>query len=229
MKDRTGMSSTALLSVAALVLMAAGFMVWDQPVLEAVGAGAAKEWKEVARFLSRYGDFPFLLAAGVVVLAVSLRLRAVSWSRILTAMILAGIIAGLASNVVKLGAGRVRPRVEQVAHGWYGPKHGDQWVSLRHDFQSFPSSHAACAFGFFWPLFLSRRWLGAAGLFLAAAIAWSRVQLNAHHVSDVAAGALLGMLAGWLVWRWIVTRGGLSRWLGGQGPRTGEGNRALVR
>ena len=219
---------TVLLSVAAIVLMAAGLVVWDQPVLEAVRAGAAQGWTELARFLSRYGDFPFLLVAGVVALAVSLRLRAASWSRILTAMILAGIIAGLASNVVKLGAGRVRPRVEQVAHGWYGPKHGDQWVSLRHDFQSFPSSHAACAFGFFWPLFLSRRCLGAAGLFLAAAIAWSRVQLNAHHISDVAAGALLGMLAGWLVWRWIVTRGGLSRWLGGQGPRNDEGNHALV-
>ena len=229
MKDRIGMASTFLLSAAALVLMAAGFMIWDQPVLEAVGAGAAKEWQEVARFLSRYGDFPFLLAAGVVALAVSLCLRAASWSRILTAMILAGIIAGLASNLIKLGTGRVRPRVEQVAHGWYGPKHGDQWVSLRHDFQSFPSSHAACAFGFFWPLFLSRRRLGAAGLLLAAAIAWSRVQLNAHHVSDVAAGALLGVLAGWLIWRWIITRGGLSRWLGGQGPRNGEGNPALVR
>ncbi len=229
MKEPRAMLWTVLLSVAAIVLMAAGLVVWDQPVLEAVRAGAAQGWTELARFLSRYGDFPFLLVAGVVALAVSLRLRAASWSRILTAMILAGIIAGLASNVVKLGSGRVRPRVEQVAHGWYGPKHGDQWVSLRHDFQSFPSSHAACAFGFFWPLFLSRRWLGTAGLFLAAAIAWSRVQLNAHHISDVAAGALLGMLAGWLVWRWIVTRGGLSRWLGGQGPRNGEGNPALVR
>ena len=89
MKDRIGMASTFLLSAAALVLMAGGFMVWDQPGLEAVGAGAAKEWQEVARFLSRYGDFPFLLAAGVVALAVSMCLRAASWSRILTAMILA--------------------------------------------------------------------------------------------------------------------------------------------
>jgi undecaprenyl-diphosphatase len=229
MKDRIGMASTFLLSAAALVLMAGGFMVWDQPGLEAVGAGAAKEWQEVARFLSRYGDFPFLLAAGVVALAVSLCLRAASWSRILTAMILAGIIAGLASNLIKLGTGRVRPRVEQVAHGWYGPKHGDQWVSLRHDFQSFPSSHAACAFGFFWPLFLSRRWLGAAGLLLAAAIAWSRVQLNAHHVSDVAAGALLGIVIGWLVWRWIVPQAGLSGWLGGQSAPTGGVNPAPFR
>lgn len=226
MKDHAGMFLTALLSIAALFLMVAGFIFWDQPVLEAVGAGAAQGWKEAARFLSRYGDFPFLLAAGVIALAVSLRRRTVAWSRILTAMILAGIIAGLASNLVKLGAGRVRPRVEQVAHGWYGPKHEDRWVSLQHNFQSFPSSHASCAFGFFFPLFLSRRWVGAAGLLVAAAIAWSRVQLNAHHVSDVAAGALLGMVTGWLVWRWIVTGGGLSRCLAAFSRGQGAGRAA---
>lgn len=214
MKMACGMWWTVSLSVAAIVLTVAGFVVWDQPVLEAVRSGLAQDWTEVARFFSRYGDFPFLLAGGVVALALSLRLRSVSWSRILTAMVLAGIMAGLASNLVKLGTGRVRPRVEQIQHGWYGPKHEDQWVSFQHNFQSFPSSHASCAFGFFFPLFLSRRWVGTAGLLVAAAIAWSRVQLNAHHLSDVAAGALLGILTGWLVWRWIVARGGLSRWLG---------------
>jgi hypothetical protein len=25
---------------------------------------------------------------------------------------------------------------------------------------------------------------------------------------------LLGVVAGWIVWRWIVVRGGLGRWLG---------------
>jgi PAP2 superfamily. len=214
MKESFGVLWTVSLSVAAIILTVAGLLVWDQPVLEVVKTGIASGWTEVARFISRYGDFPFLLAAGVVALALSLRLRTVSSSRILTAMILAGIMAGLASNLLKLGAGRVRPRVEQVEHGWYGPKHEDRWVSLQHNFQSFPSSHASCAFGFFFPLFLSRRWAGAAGLLVAAAIAWSRVQLNAHHVSDVAAGALLGILTGWLVWRWVVARGGLSRWLG---------------
>ena len=205
---------TILLSVVAVVLAVAGFVWWDQPVLEAVRSGAGQSWVETARFFSRYGDFPFLLAGGVVALAISLRLRAVNWSRIFTAMILGGILAGLASNTTKLVTGRVRPRVEHTEHGWYGPKHEDRWVSLRHDFQSFPSSHAACSFGFFFPLFLSRRVIGGAGMLAAAAIAWSRVQLNAHHISDIAIGALLGMVAGWLVWRWIVARGGLGRWLG---------------
>ena len=214
MTESTAKLWTWVLAVAAILLAALGFARWDQPVLEAVRAGAGEAWVGTARFFSRYGDFPFLLVAGVVALAISLRFRAADWSRIFTAMILAGILAGLVSNATKLATGRVRPGVEHTGHGWYGPKHEDRWVSLRHDFQSFPSSHAACSFGFFFPLFLSRRVIGTAGILVAAAIAWSRVQLNAHHISDIATGAFLGMVAGWLVWRWIVRRGGLSRWLG---------------
>lgn len=217
MKERCAFSWTVGFAVAALALMVAGIVWWDQPVLEAVRAGAGQSWMGLAQFLSRYGDFPFLLVAGIVALALCLRLRMTSWARVMTAMILAGILAGLASNLIKLGTGRVRPRVEHTEHGWYGPRHEDRWVSLQHDFQGFPSSHAACAFGFFYPLFLSRRVAGVAGLVVAAAIAWSRVQLNAHHISDVAAGAFLGVVAGWLVWRWMVARGGLARWLGPAG------------
>ncbi|MFZ9933691.1 MAG: phosphatase PAP2 family protein [Chthoniobacterales bacterium] len=208
---------TSVFCVAGAVLTVAGFAAWDQPVLEAIRAGAGSGFKAMARAFSRYGDFPWLLGGGLAALAFCLVTRRRQWARILTAMLLAGVFAGLASNVIKLGTGRVRPRVESVAHGWYGPTHQGEWVSLRHDFQGFPSSHAACAFGFFFPLFLSRRLVGSAGLFAAAAVAWSRVQLNAHHLSDVAAGALIGVVAGWIVWCWIVESGGLSRWLGSGG------------
>lgn len=200
--------------IACVALLAAGIAAWDAPVAEAVRAGGCRSLKNAARFFSRYGDFPVLLGAGVVCLGLLLRGGRREWARIVTAMILGGCIAGLAANVVKLGTGRVRPRVDNVEPGWYGPRHGAEWVSLEHEFQAFPSSHAACAFGFFFPLFFSRRLAGAAGLAAAALVSWSRVQLNAHHVSDVAAGALLGLVAGWFVWRWIVGRGGLSRWLG---------------
>lgn len=203
-----------MLVVAAGLLMSAGLLVWDQPVLEAVRAGMGDAWRGWAKALSRYGDFPWLAAAAVLALGIGLKCGRRDWVRIVTAMLLAGIIAGLVSNVIKLGAGRVRPRVEKIEHGWYGTVHDGQWVSLKHHYQSFPSSHSACAFGFFFPLFLSRRLAGTVGLVAAAAVAWSRVQLNAHHVSDIAAGALIGLLAGWFVWRWIVARGGLARWLG---------------
>lgn len=211
---RSGLVWTIGLVVLFAALVVFGFAVWDQPVLEAVRDGAAGHLRGIARFLSRYGDFPWLLGGGLVALALCLLFQRRDLARIVTAMLLAGVLAGLASNVIKLGTGRVRPRVESVEHGWYGPTHEGRWVSLRHDFQAFTSSHSACAFGFFFPLFLSRRFLGSAGLLVAAAIAWSRVQLNAHHVSDIAGGATIGVLAGWVVWLWIVERGGLSRWLG---------------
>jgi membrane-associated phospholipid phosphatase len=197
-----------------IFLTIAGICVWDQPVLEAVRDGSGSAFVGLARLFSRYGDFPFLLGGGIVALGVALRTKRRDWSRILVAMILSGVIAGLITNLIKLGTGRVRPRVENVEHGWYGPKNGGEWVSLRHDFQAFPSSHSSCAFGFFFPLFFSRRLAGSVGLSVAVMTAWSRVQLNAHHVSDVAAGALVGLLVAWFVWRWIVQRGGLSRWLG---------------
>jgi len=211
---RSGLCLTIVLVVCFVILSIVGFAAWDQPTLEAVRAGAGSGFKGTARALSRYGDFPWLLGGGLIALAFSLVTKRRQWARIVTAMLLAGAIAGLTSNVVKLATGRVRPRVENVEHGWYGPTHQGEWVSLRHDFQAFPSSHAACAFGFFFPLFLSRRVLGAAGLLAAAAVAWSRVQLNAHHVSDVAAGALIGVLVGWIIWRLLVERGALSGWLG---------------
>lgn len=214
MNDRAALVWTCFLSAAALALMLVGFVVWDQPVLEAVRSGTGRSLKNVARAFSFYGDFPWLLGGGIIFLWFALRGRARSWARVLTAMLLAGILAGMVSNVMKLGTGRVRPRVEDVQHGWYGPWHEGRWVTWQPKFQGFPSSHSACAFGFFYPLFLSRRGWGTLGLLAAAGIAWSRVQLNAHHISDVAAGAFLGFVAGWIIWRWIVQRGGLSRWLG---------------
>lgn len=210
----SGVRWTLFLGVVFLVLMAAGFVFWDQPITEAVRNDSGKGFRNLARALSRYGDFPWLLGGGLIGLAFCLVRKRREWARIVVAMLLAGVFAGMVSNFVKLGAGRVRPRVDHVEHGWYGPAHLGEWVSLQHDFQSFPSSHSACAFGFFFPLFLSRRFVGSIGLIAAAAIAWSRVQLNAHHLSDVAAGALIGLVAGWFVWRWLVERNGLSRWLG---------------
>ena len=207
-----GLRWTLLVGVVCLVLMVVGFLFWDQPIVEAIRTDFGKSLKNLARALSRYGDFPWLLGGGLIGLAFCLMTKQRDWARIIVAMLLAGILAGLSSNLIKLGTGRVRPRVENIEHGWYGPSYQGSWVSLQNDFQAFPSSHSACAFGFFMPLFLSRRFAGSIGLMAAAAVAWSRVQLNAHHLSDVAAGALIGVVAGCLVWHWIVERGGLSCW-----------------
>ena len=78
-------------------------------------------------------------------------------------------------------------------------------VSVPHD-GSFPSGHAATsfaaatilAFAFprLWPLLFT----------LAAAIAFSRVYVGVHYPLDVVAGAVLGVLVAWGVWRNVARR-----------------------
>ena len=76
---------------------------------------------------------------------------------------------------------------------------------------SFPSSHAANAFALACALTTFRPRWRIPCLLLAALIAWSRVYLNRHFVSDVVVGAAIG--AGFGVWaaRWAVGAG--RRWI----------------
>jgi len=62
---------------------------------------------------------------------------------------------------------------------------------------AFPSSHAANAFAV--AVVLARRWRrGAVAFFVAAAlVAWSRLYLDRHWLSDVVAGIGLGCLLAW--------------------------------
>ncbi len=57
---------------------------------------------------------------------------------------------------------------------------------------SFPSDHATFAFGVAVALVLSLRRVGIAALLLAAMIAFARVYVGEHYVSDVVAGAVIG-------------------------------------
>lgn len=50
-------------------------------------------------------------------------------------------------------------------------------------------------------MFFGRSSLWGWALALAALIAFSRLYLYVHYPSDVLAGALLGILTGWLMWR----------------------------
>ena len=66
---------------------------------------------------------------------------------------------------------------------------------------SFPSGHAASALSLAW--ILTRRWRRLAVFWwaLAVTVAWSRVYINRHYLSDVVAGAGIGLLCTWGVLR----------------------------
>ena len=86
---------------------------------------------------------------------------------------------------------------------------------------SFPSDHAAAGFAIATVLVAFHRRLGALVLVLAAVMSVARVYVGLHYPSDVLAGAVIGLVVGWLavrLGRRLVTRGcalvaqGVSRW-----------------
>jgi membrane-associated phospholipid phosphatase len=94
-------------------------------------------------------------------------------------------LAGVTVNVGKFAFGRPRPEQSLDADG-YVPFSGQ--VSL-------PSGHTAMAFALATSLAddIHRPW-AAVGLYgMATAVGWSRVNDNRHWLSDVAAGALVGV------------------------------------
>jgi undecaprenyl-diphosphatase len=131
-----------------------------------------------------YWAFVWLALAGAgFVLAP--RIRAALW-RATLAMVLA---LALVDYVCKPLVGRERPFV-------HGPKASAiVWIPTS---TSFPSGHAASAAA--GAMALSRVWPAATlSLWLLAAIIMlSRVALGVHYVSDVIAGALVGLYAAWL-------------------------------
>ncbi len=99
------------------------------------------------------------------------------------------IASGLVSRVIKILVARPRPRMlPDAVDSW--------WPSLASAYHSFPSGHATSAFTLAAVLAVaapSGRWVFYA---LAGVIAFSRVAVDAHFVSDVVAGGLLGWATG---------------------------------
>ena len=62
---------------------------------------------------------------------------------------------------------------------------------------SFPSGHTAAAFASASALYFGRNRLWIPALILAVFLAFSRMYLYVHYPSDVLAGALIGIAAGW--------------------------------
>jgi len=156
-----------------------------------VQAHRRPEWESTMRLIT-HGSRPFLvvLTAGALVSGTAGR------AAVLDAAV-ALIPVNLTVEGLKWTVGRTRPD-------------GDS----RRKNSAFPSSHAANAFAVAGVIAL--RWRRAAlpfGLF-AVAVAFSRMYLDRHWLSDVTGGALIGiggaLLGVWLVRRWRQSRSGAA-------------------
>jgi lipid A 4'-phosphatase len=107
--------------------------------------------------------------------------------------------AGLAADVLKILVGRARPKL-LFADGTYD----FTWFGLRADHWSFPSGHAATAAALMtalWCLWPRPLWLYVAG---AALVAASRVITGQHFLSDVVAGAAIGVIVTRAIAAWML-------------------------
>ena len=104
-------------------------------------------------------------------------------------------VSGLSADLVKYIAGRARPTL-YFSEGLYG----FAFFHSQYAWISFPSGHSATAFSVAIVLAtLYPRWRFAA-FFAAALIAFSRIFLAQHYISDVIAGSFLGIFSSILLY-----------------------------
>jgi membrane-associated phospholipid phosphatase len=105
-------------------------------------------------------------------------------------------LAGAASSVTKLALGRPRPNQSSDADG-FAPFSGQD---------AMPSGHTTVAFALATALSddINRTWASVGLYTLATGVGWSRINDNRHWLSDVVAGAALGVTSAKLMngrWR----------------------------
>lgn len=170
-----------------------GLMPVDLILLEHIrivgGANDDGHINAIARWLSYWGDFAGLNLFVFATLAVFAFVRRSPFFRRLTiAAVLGTVLTGGVANVLRVSAGRARPG-SKLAAGFYGPT-----LSARK--QSFPSAHTASSFGACVPLAIAFPPVGVPLLAVSGGVAWSRMQNNCHHPSDVLASVMISLLFG---------------------------------
>jgi membrane-associated phospholipid phosphatase len=186
----------ALAAVALIALVVAFFL--DHAAAAWIGAHSSPELKRVMQTVSRVGDWPAHVIAGLLGIAIAFVTKSKTWMQIFLAMLVALALAGVTARVVKLATGRARPSVKTEAH-WNGPRYSSKY-------HAFPSGHTASSTAFFVALFLKRKKIGAPLLLIPVLIAISRMVVGAHYLSDVTFAAILGVICAVLATRWLSTR-----------------------
>ncbi|HEV7702677.1 MAG TPA: phosphatase PAP2 family protein [Gemmatimonadaceae bacterium] len=184
-----------LLAIALIALS----MLADGWVAEHVRYGRVYE-TDWGRMLRNFGYLPFWLLAAIA-LALNDR-ESRDWWRRGALLALAPTASGIVGELLKILVRRMRPPDEGSAYAFRA--YADHPFSSRGF--GFPSSHAVVAFGA--AAILSRLFPRARVVWYAAAVgcAVSRLLAHAHYLSDVVAGACIGMGVAALMWRYGAPR-----------------------
>ncbi len=146
--------------------------------------------REIAGFLSRWMDWPWVFAVlGAGALVSQFRGDRGS-RRFYLALLLAAGIAGGSATLIRSVTGRTRPSAT-VTQGWYGLRSEGRWLIGVRDYNAFPSGHTATLAGIAALLVVRRHRAAPVGVSLTALVAWTRISVGAHRISDVVASDVL--------------------------------------
>jgi membrane-associated phospholipid phosphatase len=175
--------------IAAMAIAAAFY--FDDTVWNFIRQHQSAGMRDFMRNVSRFGDWPSHVALGLILLGIAWGRGSKKWARVFLAMLIAMALAGLAGHVIKRAIPRARPSVKSELR-WGGPRFSSKY-------HSFPSGHVGASTAFFATLFFARRRIGLACLPIPILIAFSRMYIGAHYLSDVVCAAILGVLCALLV------------------------------
>ena len=164
---------------------------FDSSVRDFMMQHQSRAMRDFMRYVSLFGDWPSHIALGLILLGIAWIRASKKWMRIFLAMLVAMSIAGVTGHVIKRTIPRPRPSVKTEIH-WGGSRFSSKY-------HSFPSGHVGASTAFFCTLFLANRRIGLVCLPIPILIAFSRMYIGAHYLSDVVCAAILGVLCALLV------------------------------
>lgn len=142
-------------------------------------------------FFTFLGDGFFIVALAVALLVLKKR-------KLSLLIISSYALSGIAAQALKYFIVEARPAL-------YAPLH-DYANFIRdvtlHNYQSFPSGHAASAFALASVIAftLKNKRLGIILLFTAIFVGYSRIYIGQHFLIDVIAGSIIGVISGIICW-----------------------------
>jgi membrane-associated phospholipid phosphatase len=208
-----------LLAAGALVLalLALAAVSVDMPLARLVHAA---DWPGDLERLVRLSEVFGYGGTVIVIIVIACALDPRGW-RVAPRLVISALGAGVMADLVKLLVFvRTRPEVSDLNASagdtfvsWFPPGAGERLRELNLEYgaelQSFPSAHTATAVG----LAIGLSWLYPRGWWLFAALSamagWQRIHSESHFLSDVLAGAAIGLLVG----ACCTSATGLGRWL----------------
>lgn len=172
-----------------VAVLAAAFVL-DPAAVMAVTEPVGTPFRAIAGRLGSALDWPWVLGVALLVTLVAHLAGNLPMRRTWIAVLVAGAIVGITATTVRSVTGRTRPGAA-AEQGWHGPYHGGRWLVGVRDHNAFPSGHTATVAGMAALLVRRRHRMAPLAVALTFLVAWSRMAVGAHRLSDVVASMVL--------------------------------------